>query len=95
MSDIQAQMYEVQSDYLVETGISLPSLRKATNARGKAIRAVSTMSIGDSFFAPQKDIVHVRSLVYSAAKLLGYGKFKTRKAHCSERGAGIRVWRVN
>ena len=95
MSNIQAQVYEVQSDYLVETGISLPSLKRQSSARAKAMRAVSTMSIGDSFFAPQKDIVHVRSLVYSATKLLGYGKFKTRKAHCSERGAGIRVWRVN
>ena len=95
MSDIQAQMYEVQSDYLVETGISLPSLKKQGSARAKAMRAIRKMSIGDSFFAPKKDVDDVRTVAYTAAKLLGWGKFKTRKAHCSERGAGIRVWRVN
>ena len=95
MSDIQAQMYEVQSDYLVETGISLPSLKKQDSARAKAMRAMEKMSIGDSFFAPQKDVDDVRTAAYRAAKLMGWGKFKTRKAHCSERGAGIRVWRVN
>ena len=95
MSDIQAQMYEVQSDYLVAAGISLPSLKQQDAARAKAMRAMEKMSIGDSFFAPQKDVDDVRTVAYRAAKLMGWGKFKTRKTHCSERGAGIRVWRVN
>ena len=71
MSDIQAQMYEVQSDYLVETGISLPSLKKQDSARAKAMRAMKKMSIGDSFFAPQKDVDDVRDVAYAAVKLMG------------------------
>lgn len=75
------------STYPIAKGIPMPS--RNSGSRRTPRFPVKSMSVGDSFLIPERDVTaHVRQAVRSAASY-----YKRRVATRVVKG-GIRVWRV-